>query len=137
MSGIETILAKCCNPIKGEPVIAYITKRSELKIHSANCQYLKTQNLDPSNFKKAEWTGGESYQIVKLRIFGDTYSSLLSTVVDEADQCKLRIMDSSRIVNRTATTGLLLEIEVNDINQLTKFTNKLKNHKSVESVKSG
>ncbi|MBE2188002.1 MAG: bifunctional (p)ppGpp synthetase/guanosine-3',5'-bis(diphosphate) 3'-pyrophosphohydrolase [Desulfobulbaceae bacterium] len=136
MSGIETILAKCCNPIKGEPVIAYITKRSELKIHSANCQYLKTQNLDQSNFKKAEWTGGESYQVVKLRIFGESYSNLLSIVVDEADQCKLRIMDSSRIVNRAATTGLLLEIEVNDINQLTKFTNKLKNHKSVESVKS-
>jgi (p)ppGpp synthase/HD superfamily hydrolase len=53
-----------CNPIKGEPVIAYITKRSELKIHSANCQYLKTQNLDQSNFKKAEWTDGDSYQVV-------------------------------------------------------------------------
>ena len=110
--------------------------RSELKIHSANCQFIKTQNLDQSNFKKAEWTDGDSYQVVKLRIFGESYSNLLSTVVDEADQCKLRIMDSSRIINRAATTGLLLEIEVNDINHLTKFTNKLKNHKSVESVKS-
>lgn len=135
MIGIQTVLAKCCNPIKGEPIIAYITKKSELKIHSANCQYLKTQTLDENNFKKAEWASGESYQVAKLRIFGESYSSLLSAVVDEADECKLRIMNTSLITNKAITTGLLLEVEVNDVNQLTKFTNRLKNYKTVESVK--
>jgi GTP pyrophosphokinase len=35
LSGIETKLAKCCHPIKGEPIVAYVTKKSEIKGHRA------------------------------------------------------------------------------------------------------
>ncbi len=34
LSNIEVKLEKCCHPIKGEPIVAYMTQKSGIKIHN-------------------------------------------------------------------------------------------------------
>lgn len=131
---IEVTAAKCCNPIKGEPIVAYITKKSELKIHSKNCSYIQSMEFDKDNFKQAEWLVGDFTQLVKLRIFGDSYSRILSITVELADSLKIRIIDTKKIV-KSGSDGLLIEIEVREINQLNLFMSKLKAYSEIESVR--
>jgi GTP pyrophosphokinase len=135
VGSIETKFAKCCNPIKGEPIIAYITKKSELKIHSVDCPYLKSVELDRSNFKKAEWMiGTDSLQLVRLRIYSDSYSKALSVTADTAEDEKIKIISTLKFETRTNEEGLLIEAEVKDINQLERFIGKLKISPAVRSV---
>ncbi|MBX3044088.1 MAG: bifunctional (p)ppGpp synthetase/guanosine-3',5'-bis(diphosphate) 3'-pyrophosphohydrolase [Candidatus Kapabacteria bacterium] len=134
LENIEVKLAKCCSPIKGEAIIAYITKKSELKIHSKNCFYIQSHEFEPENFKNAEWLVGEFIQIVNLKIFGDSYSKILSLVVDTADSLKVKILDTKKL-SKGNVEGLNLEIEIKEIEQLNNFKNKLKNSKFVESIK--
>ena len=137
LENIQTTIAKCCNPIKGEPIIAYITKRSELKIHAKDCSFLKSQGLDTESFKKAEWLTGEFIQNVKIKIFGDSYSRLLSALLDESEACDLKIIDTVKIAVKSGTEGIIAELQVKDFNQYNKFISRLKSQKYVESVKNG
>jgi GTP pyrophosphokinase len=137
LQNIQTTIAKCCNPIKGEPIIAYITKRSELKIHSKDCPYLKSQELDSESFKKAEWLTGEFVQNVRIKIYGDSYNRLLSALVEETENCDIKIIDTVKIPSKPGADGIIAVLQVKDFNQYNKFISKLKSQKYVETVKNG
>jgi GTP pyrophosphokinase len=134
LDNIEVVLAKCCSPIKGEPIIAYITKRSELKIHSLNCNYINSLEFDKESFKNAEWLSGDFIQLVKLKIFGESYGKILSLAVDIADNSKIKIVDAKK-VNKGNTEGLYIEIEIKEIQQLNAFEAKIKSSKFIDTVK--
>jgi GTP pyrophosphokinase len=131
---IEVKLARCCSPIKGEPIIAYITKKSELKIHSRNCSYINSSEFDKDCFKHAEWMSGEFIQLVKLKLFGESYSKILAAVVDAAESLKIKIIDTVKFA-KSGNEGLYLEIEVKEIAQLDNLKSKLKNSGAVDAVK--
>ncbi len=132
MSNISTVLSKCCNPIKGEPIIAYITKKSELKIHSLNCPLIANHDQQNENYKKAEWADGESLQLSVLKIYGNDYGKMLTTVVECANAEKVRIISTSNITKPGVSAGILLEIEVKDYAQLQAFMTKLKSSVTID-----
>ncbi len=82
---IDFKIAKCCKPIKGEPIIAYITKSSGIKIHSINCPYIKNSSIDKSRLKKAEWVQDNSLQLIKVKILTDNIEETVSSL---AEICK-------------------------------------------------
>lgn len=134
LENIEVKLAKCCSPIKGEPIIAYITKKSELKIHSQSCNYINSQEFESENFKNAEWLGGEFAQLVKMKIFGYSYSKILAIAVEVAESLKIRIFDTKKFT-KSSSEGLYIELEIKEIEQLNNFKNKLKNYKEIDAAK--
>jgi GTP pyrophosphokinase len=132
---IETRLAKCCNPIKGENIIAYITKNQAIKIHSENCQYLKSIYFDEERFKKAQWINAASLQKVKLKLIGFGFNEMLSSLVEKATDEKISILKTERINTKDRSSCILAEVEIRDIEQLKTFTGKLKATRSIEEVK--
>jgi len=135
MENIKTTIAKCCNPIKGEPIIAYVTKKSEIKIHSRNCQYINYLLNDTENLKKAEWIDTDSIQPINIKIFGDSYSSILVTLVEIAAEQNIKITDTQKLLTKSKSEGLLAELMVKDFAQLNKFINLLKSKPNIENVK--
>jgi guanosine-3',5'-bis(diphosphate) 3'-pyrophosphohydrolase len=125
MSGLVTKFAKCCNPVKGEPIIAYVTKKSEVKIHSKDCQYIKKGAFDTSNFKKAEWVFDDSMQEVSIKVFGDDFNKMMKTTVDAADDLKLPIISTNRFHAGARGDGLLIRIRIKGIEDLNRFNGKL------------
>jgi GTP pyrophosphokinase len=135
LRGLETFLAKCCNPIKGEPIVAYITKKSTIKIHRKNCYHIKAENIDKDNLKPAEWLESESLQSAQLKIYGIDYSKIFEIVADEASERKLSIISSKRIPALDGLFGLNVELEVKDISQLRSYAKKIANAREIETVK--
>jgi GTP pyrophosphokinase len=58
-------LAKCCAPIRGEPIIGYITSGKGVTVHAQRCPLVKKEVLDPQRIVDATWSSSSaegSYQ---------------------------------------------------------------------------
>src|SRR4249920_476223 len=49
--------AKCCNPIRGEEIIGYITRGKGVAVHSKNCPNVQNLMYDPARKIEVEWAG--------------------------------------------------------------------------------
>jgi GTP pyrophosphokinase len=132
ISNILVSLAKCCNPVKGEPIIAYVTSKSEIKIHKDNCAYLK--RLNPMNFKTAKWAEGDSQQIVNFKVFGNNYNKITQTISDIANSQKITINSMKKLQTKEGV-ALELQLIVDEVNHLNTFLTKIKNSKDISGIK--
>jgi guanosine-3',5'-bis(diphosphate) 3'-pyrophosphohydrolase len=49
-------MAKCCSPIRGEPIIGYLTSGKGVTIHAQRCARVKKETLDPQRLVDASWS---------------------------------------------------------------------------------
>src|SRR5207253_2843011 len=47
--------AKCCNPIRGEKIVGYITRGKGVSVHSATCPNVINLLYDPERKIEVEW----------------------------------------------------------------------------------
>ncbi len=74
-------LAKCCNPIRGEPIIGYITRGKGISVHSANCPNLEKLLFNPERRIEVEWSGkAETPQQVKISIWTEDKQGILADI---------------------------------------------------------
>ena len=74
-------LAKCCNPIRGEQIIGYITRGKGISVHSASCPNLEKLLFNPERRIDVEWSGkAETPQQVKISIWTEDKPGILADV---------------------------------------------------------
>jgi GTP pyrophosphokinase len=135
MKNIKTRLAGCCHPIKGQPIVGYVTSHNEMKIHSKNCRYITSDIFDSRRLLSAEWLDQTSLQNVNAKVFGYDYNEMLGNIVDLASERKITIIAMKRRPARSHMIAIHLELEVKDIGHLLSFTDKLKLMKGIDTVK--
>jgi GTP pyrophosphokinase len=52
---IMVFRAKCCNPIRGEKIVGYITRGKGVSVHSATCSNVLNLMFDPERRIDVEW----------------------------------------------------------------------------------
>ncbi len=135
MKFLKTKLAKCCHPVKGEPIIGYVTKNNEIKVHSKNCRYYQSGSLDDEKVREAKWLLSDSLQRTRVKVFGCEYDDIVDKIENISKEQKLNIVSLERIPTNNRSNGVLVDIEVKDINQLNLFTDKLRKMKDIDSAK--
>ncbi len=58
VDGCQVKFAKCCNPLPGDKLIAFVTKGFGISIHKADCRNIAEKRAageDSTRFKRAEW----------------------------------------------------------------------------------
>lgn len=55
--GMSVHLAKCCGPIKGEPIIGYITAGKGITVHSLRCSLVEKEVLSSERMVEVSWDG--------------------------------------------------------------------------------
>ena len=134
MKNIETKISGCCNPLKGEEIIAFVTQNSEIKIHSVNCQIVKSDSIDKTRLKKAEWTQSDSQHLVKLRLMGNNYESMFKVLIESSSDSKVMITSMERKPSKNDLQEMLIEIEVKDVFHLKEFMTKLNKHSEFRAI---
>jgi GTP pyrophosphokinase len=86
VSGFDELLvyrAKCCNPIRGEDVIGYITRGKGVAVHSRNCPNVQNLMYDSARKIEVEWAGvaptSEAYA-VPLTIETENRTGMLAEI---------------------------------------------------------
>ena len=58
VKGIDDLLvvrARCCNPIRGEKIVGYISRGKGVSVHSASCSNVVNLMYDPDRRIEVEW----------------------------------------------------------------------------------
>jgi GTP pyrophosphokinase len=81
-------LAKCCSPIRGEPIIGYITSGKGVTVHANRCSLVKKEILDPQRTVDASWSPSSAEGSYQSRILVKSQDSpgvlaQLTTVIAE------------------------------------------------------
>ena len=60
--------ARCCNPIRGEKIVGYITRGKGVSVHSANCPNVLNLQYDPERRIDVEWDKGTDVAPYTVRL---------------------------------------------------------------------
>jgi len=126
--------AKCCNPIRGEKIIGYITRGKGVSVHSASCPNVINLMFDPERRIDVEWdTAGadQAPYIVRLTMQVEDRKGMLAEISAKVSDI------NTNITNMEARTGddeharIDMTVEIRDVKHLDKV---IKSIKGVEGV---
>jgi GTP pyrophosphokinase len=138
VKGFDDLLvyrAKCCNPIRGEDVIGYITRGKGVAVHSKNCPNVQNLMYDAARKIEVEWAGAsptEAYA-VSLTIVTEDRTGMLAAIAANVAE------NGANIVNLDARTaderGMIdLVVEIPDMKGLERVIASIKGIDGVYDV---
>jgi GTP pyrophosphokinase len=130
VSGIDDMLiyrAKCCNPIRGESVVGYITRGKGVAVHSSNCPNVTNLMYEADRKIDIEWARPAAekplgdYFRVKMQVHSEDRPGVLNqiTSVLTHESSNIRSLEARGDEKRGPEAAIIdMTIEVRDKKQL-------------------
>src|SRR5205823_5339567 len=114
MDDLMVYRAKCCNPIKGEAIVGYVTRGKGVAVHSTNCSNVQNLMYEVERKIDVEWARAETQNFpVKVMVYTDDRPGMLNqlTSVLFAEQCNIRSLEA-RGDDRRNGEGAVIDMTV-------------------------
>src|SRR6202049_5060645 len=106
--------ARCCNPIRGESIVGYITRGKGVAVHSVNCPNVTNLLYEPERRIEVEWARDESTPTaypVKLTVFCDDRFGMLKNITAVIGDAQSNIRNiTAQTYNSQASVEVVLDI---------------------------
>ena len=129
--------ARCCNPIKGEEIVGYVTRGKGVAVHARNCPNVTNLMYESERRITVEWArrdddGAGGYP-VKLTLFCDDRAGILKqiTAIISDDSTNIRNIEA-RTANSQANIDVVIDIE--DLKHLERIVSGLRKVPGVHDV---
>jgi GTP pyrophosphokinase len=133
--GASTKLAKCCNPIKGEPITGYMTSGKGITIHSLRCPLIIKEILDPQRMVEAAWDKAiKGVYLGKLLIKGEDSPGVLAKLTTVIAEQKGNITKAEVVTFPDKKGQIKLTVNIRDIGHLENIVAKISGIKEIFSV---
>ncbi|HEY9253185.1 MAG TPA: bifunctional (p)ppGpp synthetase/guanosine-3',5'-bis(diphosphate) 3'-pyrophosphohydrolase [Stenotrophomonas sp.] len=130
-------LARCCQPVAGEPIVGYLTQTRGVTVHRADCPALaRLAAANPQRVLPVEWgEAGGGYEVsVVVRAIDRRY--LLKDVTNLIAQEDAHVLEiNSDNVRDSGQAQLRLRLKVSDYGQLATLLGKLDGLPGVHEVR--
>jgi guanosine-3',5'-bis(diphosphate) 3'-pyrophosphohydrolase len=141
VKGIDDLLvyrAKCCNPIRGEGIVGYVTRGKGIAVHSTNCPNVQNLMYEVERKIDVEWARAATETFpVKVMVYTDDRPGMLNqlTSVLFAEQSNIRSLEASSD-NKRGGDGAVIDmtIEIRDKKQLERVTAAIRRISGVRDV---
>ncbi len=139
--GVDDVMvyrAKCCNPIKGEAIVGYVTRGKGIAVHSRNCPNVQNLMYDAERKIEVEWAreASESYA-VRIVVHTDDRPGLLHqlTSILSDEKTNVRSLEAKTDVSTNDDEALVeMTIDVRDKKQLEKLCSAMRRISGVRDV---
>jgi GTP pyrophosphokinase len=106
--------ARCCNPIRGEAVVGYVTRGKGVAVHALNCPNVVNLMYEPERRIEVEWARDDaaagSYP-VKITVFCDDRFGMLKQITAVISDTKTNIRNvEARTYNGQGNIDVILDI---------------------------
>lgn len=136
LKDIDYKLAKCCKPIYGDDIFAFITATGGIKIHRKNCPNAKDMH-ERFGYRvlRAQWSGkGSSQYNITLRIIGNDDIGIVNNITSIISGEEKMMLRSINIDSHDGLFRGNLEVMLENTSRLEMLIKKLKNVKGVKQV---
>ncbi len=106
--------ARCCNPIRGEGIVGYVTRGKGVAVHAVSCPNVVNLMYEPERRIDVSWAKDESapnIYPVKLTVFCDDRYGMLKLITGVIGDAKSNIRNiEARTANSQAVVDIILDI---------------------------
>ena len=106
--------ARCCNPIRGENIVGFVTRGKGVAVHSVNCPNVTNLLYEPERRIEVEWARDESTPIaypVKLTVYCDDRFGMLKNITGVIGDAQSNIRNiAAHTSNSQASVEVVLDI---------------------------
>jgi GTP pyrophosphokinase len=140
LGGVEDLpisMARCCAPVKPEPIAGYATVGRGVTIHRSDCPGLKRMlSGRPDRLIAATWADAATSQPISLNIVAVDRQGLVRDIGDLLASEKISIEMMHTTTDRTRSTATIdVRVAIDDARHLTHLLQRIRRVGSVLSVR--
>jgi len=128
-----TRIARCCNPVPGEPIVGYITRGTGITVHRADCANVAAED-ERERLVPVEWGKTRITYPVTIRLEAWDRDGLLRDVAGVVAEEKVNMSTVSAISHADRTCTIRATLEITDIEKLGRILSKLEGIRGALSV---
>jgi len=135
--------ARCCNPIRGEEIVGYVTRGKGVAVHSKVCPNVQNLMYEPERKLAVEWShkepriaGAQPAYPVKLIVSSDDRPGMITQVsaVISGEDANIRHIEA-KTGSSMATIDIIFETrDVNHLNRIITGIRRIQGVRDVERV---
>ena len=128
--------AKCCNPIRGEKIVGYITRGKGVSVHAASCPNVLNLMFDPERRIDVEWdqAGGEAPYTVRLTMQVEDRKGMLAEISAKVSDINTNITNMQARTGDDQQARIDMTVEIRDLKHLDKVIKSIKGVQGVIGV---
>jgi guanosine-3',5'-bis(diphosphate) 3'-pyrophosphohydrolase len=139
--GLDDVLvyrAKCCNPIRGDAIVGYVTRGKGVAVHAQNCPNVQNLLYDVERKIDVEWSrGAEEPFPVRISVRTDDRPGMLHqlTSVLSGENTNIRSLEARQGAGSEADGAVIdMIVEVRDKKQLERLVSAMRRLSGVRDV---
>ncbi|MDT4965676.1 MAG: diphosphokinase / guanosine-3,5-bis(diphosphate) 3-diphosphatase [Acidobacteriota bacterium] len=137
--GVDDLMvtrARCCNPLRGEEIVGYITRGKGVAVHTARCKNVRQLMVNPERIVVVEWAGkaDKAAYAVKLLAITENRTGMIAGITGAISDMKTGIRDARASVAPDERGRIEVTVEVFDVKHLDKVINSIKSVPGVLDV---
>jgi GTP diphosphokinase / guanosine-3',5'-bis(diphosphate) 3'-diphosphatase len=134
--GLLVYRAKCCNPIRGDEIVGYITRGKGISVHTVSCPKLP-DFYGSDRITEVEWVHIQGSELfgVQLAISVEDRQGILADIISAIANLKTNIRGSRSTSDSQSGKGMVdITVDVADVKQLQKVIQELKSIRGIRDV---
>jgi guanosine-3',5'-bis(diphosphate) 3'-pyrophosphohydrolase len=139
VKGVDNLLttrARCCNPLRGEEIIGYISLGKGIVVHNKRCKNVKQLMVNKDRIVEVEWAKNDSKEIQSVSLLATTENrtGMLAGITNAIADIKTGIRNASARVSGNDKGLIEVTVEVYDKKHLDKVISSIEQVPGVISV---
>ena len=137
MDDMMITLARCCNPVRGEDIVGYISRGKGVSVHSVQCPNITQLMYDSERRIDVEWSSGKDDTaefVVKVLLDVEDQPGLLAKIVSAVSDEKANIKNVEAKTFDTSDAQITMNIVVSDRKHMERIFQRMRRLKGVRAV---
>src|SRR6267142_281396 len=134
---IMVFRAKCCNPIRGEKIVGYITRGKGVSVHAATCPNVLNLMFDPERRIDVEWdtaTSDHASYTVRLTMQVEDRKGMLAEISAKVSDINTNITNMEARTGDDQQARIDMTVEISDVKHLERVIKSIKGVQGVLGV---
>lgn len=133
MDDVLVRMARCCNPIPGDPIVGYITRGRGITVHTSGCTRVEGGEL--GRMVQVEWNNEFQFKHpVNIRVITHDRPGILSQISKNINNAGINIRSALAKSLPDRKGSFIFEVEVKDYAELLKTISAIESLEEVISV---
>ena len=139
VKGVDNLLttrARCCNPLRGEDIIGYISLGKGIVVHNRRCKNVTQLMVNRDRIVEVEWAKSDKKDVQAVQILATTENrtGMLAGITNAIADIKTGIRDARAIVSKEDRGLIEVTVEVFDKKHLDRVVAAVEHVPGVISV---